>query len=320
MARKKSQEEILTLAVQKHNNYYTYEHAVYVDSKTKFQVTCPNHGPFWITPNNHLSGKGCSKCGDVRTASSKQKTTSVFTNQVEERFPGKYDFSCTLYKSARAKVDVRCTEHDIVFQITPDNLLRGKGCPLCGIASRVNTRKAQFDEMVPENERRFAEDILKVHGGRYEYLGGYRTKESLVSLLCKDHGEFKQKALDHIGGCGCPSCADYGFNPAKSGTVYVMQDGELVKVGITNRAANIRLRNIKRSSSRNFSVVCSFNFDQGHTARDIETALLRELRSQYEQPTEKFDGSTECFYNVNLPALLARIEELIKEHTCLSSI
>jgi hypothetical protein len=46
----------------KHNNKYTYDHLVYVDSKSKVVITCPIHGDFQQTPGNHLYGQGCPGC------------------------------------------------------------------------------------------------------------------------------------------------------------------------------------------------------------------------------------------------------------------
>lgn len=51
----------------KHNGYYTYERAAYVNGRTKFMVTCPVHGDFEITPMNHLyQGRGCPACGAIK--------------------------------------------------------------------------------------------------------------------------------------------------------------------------------------------------------------------------------------------------------------
>ena len=47
-----------------HGDKYTY-HGDYVDSRTKIMITCPKHGDFYQTPNEHLLGCGCPKCGNV---------------------------------------------------------------------------------------------------------------------------------------------------------------------------------------------------------------------------------------------------------------
>ncbi len=46
-----------------HNNKYDYINADYLTAFTKVKITCPTHGVFEQTPNNHLSKKqGCPKC------------------------------------------------------------------------------------------------------------------------------------------------------------------------------------------------------------------------------------------------------------------
>ena len=49
-------------ANKKHNNFYTYLNTIYINSKTKVTITCPIHGNFDQTPNDHLDGCGCPKC------------------------------------------------------------------------------------------------------------------------------------------------------------------------------------------------------------------------------------------------------------------
>jgi hypothetical protein len=44
-------------------NKYTYEHTNYISNKHKLIITCIRHGPFEVTPNQHLShGISCPKC------------------------------------------------------------------------------------------------------------------------------------------------------------------------------------------------------------------------------------------------------------------
>ena len=46
-----------------HHNKYDYSKVEYVNSSTKVCIICPEHGEFWQTPNKHMSGIGCPKCG-----------------------------------------------------------------------------------------------------------------------------------------------------------------------------------------------------------------------------------------------------------------
>lgn len=49
-------------AIVKHGNKYDYSSVNYVNNYTKIGVICHKHGIFYITPFNHLSGKGCPIC------------------------------------------------------------------------------------------------------------------------------------------------------------------------------------------------------------------------------------------------------------------
>ena len=51
-----------------HNGRYDYSKSEYVGTKTKVCIICPEHGEFWMTPNNHLSGQGCPSCKNKETA------------------------------------------------------------------------------------------------------------------------------------------------------------------------------------------------------------------------------------------------------------
>jgi len=60
-----------------------------------------------------------------------------------------------------------------------------------------------------------------VHGDRYDYSKAVYTKsDETVVLVCSEHGEFKQRAADHLAGKGCSSC---------SGTKKLTQDEFLTK-------------------------------------------------------------------------------------------
>lgn len=45
-----------------HNYLYSYDKVIYSKSWNNITITCPVHGDFEQSPNNHLSGKGCKNC------------------------------------------------------------------------------------------------------------------------------------------------------------------------------------------------------------------------------------------------------------------
>ena len=58
----RTQEEFIELSKLKHCNFYTYENVKYIKSRSKVIITCPIHGDFEQSPDNHLKGCGCPKC------------------------------------------------------------------------------------------------------------------------------------------------------------------------------------------------------------------------------------------------------------------
>jgi hypothetical protein len=58
-----SNEQFIEEARKVHLNKNEYERTLYISSKKKVTITCNIHGDFEQTPNSHLSGNGCPKCG-----------------------------------------------------------------------------------------------------------------------------------------------------------------------------------------------------------------------------------------------------------------
>ena len=59
-----------------HGNKYDYSKVNYVNNHTKVCIICPNHGEFWQTPNDHLSGHGCKYCNDSKLENEIKKMLS----------------------------------------------------------------------------------------------------------------------------------------------------------------------------------------------------------------------------------------------------
>ncbi len=56
-------ESFVAKALEVHGNKYIYTKTVYgKNNREKVCIICPEHGEFWQTPHDHLSGGGCSKC------------------------------------------------------------------------------------------------------------------------------------------------------------------------------------------------------------------------------------------------------------------
>lgn len=126
-------------------------------------------------------------------------TQTEFLKRAKAIHGNKYDFSDSIYTHSKQKLNVLCKTHKSYFQISPNHLLRGVGCPACAGVKKLT------------NET-FCEKSRKVHGERYNYKHvNYKNYETPVVIICKKHGEFNQRPHAHLDGKGCPVCG--GSNP-----------------------------------------------------------------------------------------------------------
>lgn len=188
-ARTKTTKWFIKQAKKIHNNKYNYSLTVYKNTITKITIICPNHGEFKQTPNGHLQGRGCPKCGG-----SKLLTTEECIKQFKQVHGNKYDYSLVKYKNAKSKINVICLLHG-TWLIKPTNHLSGYGCPDCGGSK-------------PLDKKTFVFRAKKIHGTKYNYkLVKYINLHSKVTILCKLHGVFKQRPMAHVNlAQGCPKC------------------------------------------------------------------------------------------------------------------
>jgi very-short-patch-repair endonuclease/uncharacterized protein YbbK (DUF523 family) len=190
MGKKLTQEEIIKRFEEVHGDKYDYNKVVYNGINKKVFIVCPEHGKFLQTPNNHLSGYGCSKCA----GNLKLKQEEII-KRFKEVHKDKYDYSKVMYENTNKKVIIICPEHGEFLQ-TPSNHLRNQGCKKC----KWNDLKLTQEEVI----KRFK----KVHGDKYDYSKvRYINSNTKVEILCSEHGSFFQLPSSHLNKHGCPKCA-----------------------------------------------------------------------------------------------------------------
>ena len=122
----KTNQEFVMQANAIHNNKYDYSRVNYINTHTKVEIICPQHGSFWQTPSAHLGQKhGCPIC-----AGRFQYTTEVFTKLAKEVHGNKYNYSKVEYVDSQTKVEIICPRHGSFFQRSAMHL-SGHGCPKC---------------------------------------------------------------------------------------------------------------------------------------------------------------------------------------------
>ena len=55
----------------------------------------------------------------------------------------------------------------------------------------------------------FISRAMEKHGDKYDYSKvEYINAQTKVCIICKEHGEFWQRASEHLNGCGCKLCGN----------------------------------------------------------------------------------------------------------------
>ena len=205
---KLTKEEFISKAKKVHDDKYTYDKVDYVSSDKKVIITCidPEHGDFEQTPNRHLSGNGCSKCGMISSSNKKKSTTEEFIRKAKEVHDDKYTYDKVDYVSSKTIVIITCPKHGD-FEQKPDSHLSGFGCSKCGMISSSNKQKLTTEEFI----RRAKE----VHDDKYTYdKVDYVSSDKKVIITCIDpeHGDFEQAPHNHLWGQGCSKCAKSNYS------------------------------------------------------------------------------------------------------------
>lgn len=194
MPKKMTTAEFIDKAKLVHGDKYDYSRVEYKKTGTKVAIVCPEHGEFHMTPNSHLVGQGCKKCGLRLRSANNTKTTAQFIEEAKAVHGTRYSYESTEYVSALGKVVITCKEHGD-FEQRAVSHLRGRGCAMCaGVA--------------PLGFSRFEQRAHAVHGGKYEYVDtGFERVTDIVRVKCPTHGEFELPAHNHLyNGVGCQKC------------------------------------------------------------------------------------------------------------------
>jgi very-short-patch-repair endonuclease len=171
----------------------------------KVMITCPIHGDFPQTPNNHLKGSGCKSCGRNKRSSNTlefiKRSESMPEHQNEDGTP-KYSYGNVVYVNNTTPVSITCQIHGD-FPQPPKSHLKGSGCKYCYVDSRRLTK----DDFIQRAQS------MKVHQHKdgtpiYTYDNvDYISMDKKVMITCPIHGDFPMRPNNHINyGNGCPWC------------------------------------------------------------------------------------------------------------------
>lgn len=121
---------------------------------------------------------------------SKTKTHEEFISQLSIKNPNVEVLG--KYIKARTKVKCKCLLDGHIWDITPDNLLRGYGCPKC--AGKTKTTESFKEEI----------SVISPH---IKILGEYKTNSTKIECHCKLHKYVFETTPSHLlRGQGCKHC------------------------------------------------------------------------------------------------------------------
>jgi hypothetical protein len=193
--RKQTKIDFIEKAVLVHGDKYNYSLVEYINNKTKVKIICSEHGEFEQTPNCHLSGQGCPKCGKDSFVVNKKLTNNKFIEKAVLVHGNKYNYSLVNYLSYENNITIICPIHG-EFEQTPHSHINGSGCQKCG-----NVSPKSLDEIVKLSKDK--------HGSKYDYsLVNYVNAKTKIKIICPIHGEFEQNVIHHLNGQGCPICKE----------------------------------------------------------------------------------------------------------------
>ena len=139
-------------------------------------------------------------------------TTKEFIEKAQIVHNNKYNYSNVNYIKSSEKVTIICPIHG-EFQQTPNNHLKGQGCPKCKHMYVANLQR--------QTTKDFIEKAKRIHNNQYNYnkvIYGKNNKEKVI-IICPIHGEFLQTPHDHLYGYGCPECGKYRAKIKNSDTL-----------------------------------------------------------------------------------------------------
>ena len=293
IGRNKTIIEVLAEFKNIHGDKYDYSRVKYSLLNKKVEIVCPEHGVFSQTPQNHIAGQACPKCGG-----SLKLTLLEYIDECKKVHDDKYDYSQVIYKNGRSKIKIICPAHGEFTQEAFSHK-SGCGCPYCAGNYTLET-----EEVIDQFGR--------VHGDRYDYSKvNYTGVFNKVVIICKEHGEFTQTPKTHKKGSGCPECAITIGHTKESyleycdkydGKTYLYlikctnENEEFYKVGISRLGARIRFDS-KIKLPYDFEVMAEV-FGDASLMWDLEKSIHTLMHKQKYKPKLEFHGKTECFSKI----------------------
>jgi hypothetical protein len=198
-----SHDEWLERAMECHGDRYDYSRVKYKGWDQKVEIICPIHGVFRQRAGHHLKGNNCDECARQWAGEAKRWSTEQWIERAKEVHGDKYDYSFVDYQGSWEEVEIICPLHGLFRQKAAVHTTMGMGCRKCGREKQALSQTYTQDD--------FLRLAHAVHGDLYDYSQAvYKPRvggvQETMTIICRKHGPFPQRAHDHLNGKGCPTC------------------------------------------------------------------------------------------------------------------
>ena len=259
----------------------------------KLSWKCSKGHKWKVNGNNRVNYKtNCPYCGNQKVLKGFNDLATTHPELAKEAD----GWDINAFTSGSSKNQVwRCSHNHKYTSIIKDRV-RGNNCPICSnkkLMEGFNDLATTHPELAKEAD---GWDPTEVIAGTVKKL----------SWKCSKGHKWKAVGYSRVAGVGCPSCSKLGYDPNLKGYLYFLINPtwELFQIGITNNPD----QRIQSHKNNNFDLLELRGPMDGHSAQELETAILRYLKSQNadlspQHVAGKFDGYSESWtmdsYKVN---------------------
>ena len=272
----------------------TYKHEL--NNRKMHKVHCLLHDKIYTQRSDSFKTQnGCPVCKVTVHKKSQVKSLDYHIELFRKCHKDLYDYSKVVYVDSKTNIEIICKEHGSYWQ-RPDMHKSGGGCNICS-GNKLKTLEE------------FKEQASLKHNNFYDYRDfEYINSQTKSTIICPNHGSFKQNSNSHLNGTGCPKCFvraganrnDFVKCCAKNkgfGYLYIIEckneNESFYKIGITSNSIEKRF-NSKTTMPYDISVT-QLIYDKAETVFDMECMLHDYFKSFNYTPLLKFNGYTECF-------------------------
>ena len=187
-------EDFISRSIQVHGNRYDYFNVEYVNSSTEVEIGCSVHGKFYQQPQYHMNGSGCPKCSVIEQHEKQKKSINDFISDSIKIHGDLYDYSMVEYIDSKTPIIVVCNIHG-EFYPTPNNHLRGSGCPKCKSSKgELDINRYLTNQNIEYYIEYKFEDLIYISNLKCDF---YLPK---LNLVIEYNGEQHYKPNDFFGG------------------------------------------------------------------------------------------------------------------------